>query len=305
MGLACLFGHKWDGCTCARCGDKRDSDHCYIWKPETGKAESGCVQVCEKCHSVKEGSFSRHQFKANDRSDLVCERCGYLIRLSTDEELASFILTHQEDEVLILSLLPQINYTGQLKRILRHPKSEFKTLFTIFRQLGYTEREQFLESLRGGFKDCLSPGEEKTAIQALTLEDFADIPLTLTLFDRVMERAKDEDFIAELVKAYGNTELIDNLIALLCKKTPSQKLYRYRSVKDGAYWAARCLRLLYAHNLYRDRIAALEGTVIEEPETPPDFDMHDPDAREWSIGYSPKYGKAFDPNEIIGYRFLR
>ena len=177
---------------------KRDSDHRFIWKPKAEDVKSGCVQICEKCQSIKEKSFSEHKFIVKDKSVLECKQCGYQIMLNTDEEQESFILTHQKD-----------------------------------------------------------------------------------------------------------TELIDDMIALLRKQTPKQKLYRYRSSEDGALWAADCLQLLYKHDLYRDRIAALEGTVLEKPEKPPVFDMNDPNEREWARGYSPKRGTVFDPNEIDGYRFLQ
>ncbi len=94
------------------------------------------------------------------------------------------------------------------------------------------------------------------------------------------------------------------MIALLRKQSPSQSLYRYHSANDGAYLAADWLRLLYAHDLYRDRITALEGTVLKGSGKSPKFDMHDPDAREWARGYSPELGVVFDPKECDGYRFV-
>ena len=29
MKLSCIFGHKWNGCTCERCGEVRDEGHEY------------------------------------------------------------------------------------------------------------------------------------------------------------------------------------------------------------------------------------------------------------------------------------
>ena len=29
MGLSCLFGHKWNGCTCDKCGKARDRHHYF------------------------------------------------------------------------------------------------------------------------------------------------------------------------------------------------------------------------------------------------------------------------------------
>ena len=29
MKLSCIFGHKWNGCTCERCGEVRNEGHEY------------------------------------------------------------------------------------------------------------------------------------------------------------------------------------------------------------------------------------------------------------------------------------
>ncbi len=67
--MACLFGHKWNGCKCTRCGKIRDEGHAWngctcticgksrdeghVWKP----TKNACVQVCSRCGRQK----SNHQ----------------------------------------------------------------------------------------------------------------------------------------------------------------------------------------------------------------------------------------------------
>ena len=67
--MACLFGHKWNGCKCTRCGKIRDEGHAWngctcticgkvrdeghVWKP----TKDACIQVCSLCGRQK----SNHQ----------------------------------------------------------------------------------------------------------------------------------------------------------------------------------------------------------------------------------------------------
>ena len=57
MGLTCkLFGHKWTGCKCERCGATRDAGH--FW--------NGCT--CARCGKVRDELHDWHAGK--------CRRCG-------------------------------------------------------------------------------------------------------------------------------------------------------------------------------------------------------------------------------------
>jgi len=52
--MACLFGHKWNGCKCARCGKSRDENHDW----------DGCkCEICEKSfcgrHNEENGLLSQ------------------------------------------------------------------------------------------------------------------------------------------------------------------------------------------------------------------------------------------------------
>ena len=58
MGLACLFGHKWNGCKCERCGEIRDEGH--DWDLCKGKC-----RICGKECPVE-----------HDWDGCKCKRCG-------------------------------------------------------------------------------------------------------------------------------------------------------------------------------------------------------------------------------------
>lgn len=62
--MACLLGHKWNGCKCEKCGKTRDINH--SWK-EAGN----CYKICTIC---KESQKS-HKWAQKGRS-LKCEKCG-------------------------------------------------------------------------------------------------------------------------------------------------------------------------------------------------------------------------------------
>lgn len=63
MGMMCkLFGHKWNACTCSRCGEKRDAEHAYV-------IQSGrCAEACSVCGATRQVS---HDWDAS-----VCRHCG-------------------------------------------------------------------------------------------------------------------------------------------------------------------------------------------------------------------------------------
>lgn len=70
MKLSCLFGHKWDGCTCARCGETRNEGHEFTTYTPNGKE---CVGHC-KCgwRKVFKHDYQTVPGKCYD----VCTRCG-------------------------------------------------------------------------------------------------------------------------------------------------------------------------------------------------------------------------------------
>ncbi len=56
MGFACIFGHKWNGCKCERCGVTRDEQHDW----------DGCK--CRRCGKVRD--------EQHDWNGCICLRCG-------------------------------------------------------------------------------------------------------------------------------------------------------------------------------------------------------------------------------------
>ena len=70
MGLACkITGHKWNGCVCARCGERRDTgvakDHNYVVVPGTT-----CEYECTKCGKRTMGHNWYYHWSC------TCETCG-------------------------------------------------------------------------------------------------------------------------------------------------------------------------------------------------------------------------------------
>lgn len=68
--MACLFGHKWNGCKCEKCGKTRDQDHRF----QAG--DHPCVQVCAVCGAEK----TEHGAYVNG----FCEECGSASRFPID-----------------------------------------------------------------------------------------------------------------------------------------------------------------------------------------------------------------------------
>ena len=70
MKLACLFGHKWNGCTCENCGKVRNEEHLYAnFKAKDGK----CVGRC-KCGNTQ---TMEHDWQPiPGKCYKACSRCG-------------------------------------------------------------------------------------------------------------------------------------------------------------------------------------------------------------------------------------
>ncbi|HNX13836.1 MAG TPA: hypothetical protein PK854_11275 [Oscillospiraceae bacterium] len=60
-----IFGHKWKGCHCVRCGDWRDEEHQYQ------AMENPCEQRCSRCAYVK----SEHIWEGTGCVK-TCKTCG-------------------------------------------------------------------------------------------------------------------------------------------------------------------------------------------------------------------------------------
>ena len=101
--MFCLFGHKWNGCKCERCGKIRDEGHDFQeqsepdlsqYKLEPGWSAHVHLRTCSRCHSI-EVSYSKtiretcqscngagkHWYDPNWNSpsspvETPCEECG-------------------------------------------------------------------------------------------------------------------------------------------------------------------------------------------------------------------------------------
>ncbi len=80
MNFKCLFGHKWDGCKCSKCGKTRNEAHdwssnCEVCA-ECGKTRDGAhdwssnCEVCAECGKTRDGA---HDWSTNCK---VCAECG-------------------------------------------------------------------------------------------------------------------------------------------------------------------------------------------------------------------------------------
>ena len=59
--MACLFGHKWNGCKCEKCGKLRDSDHMFV------SVEGTCEEKCRICGKT----IQQHNYENG-----ICTKCG-------------------------------------------------------------------------------------------------------------------------------------------------------------------------------------------------------------------------------------
>ena len=82
MGLNCLFGHKWNGCKCSKCGKLRDEQH--DWDLCKGQCKR-CIKTQAAQHDWNGCNCSgcgvqRHEWVDGKCSrcgkSLVCEKCG-------------------------------------------------------------------------------------------------------------------------------------------------------------------------------------------------------------------------------------
>ena len=115
-GICKLFGHRWDGCRCSRCGLTRNEGHAWVESAEQCEhtcavcgvtetvpctwfhcrcnrcgalrdehhlwlAKTPCEQVCRVCGKERE----THDWRHVDRGVDKCAVCGTLHRLTAEE----------------------------------------------------------------------------------------------------------------------------------------------------------------------------------------------------------------------------
>ena len=76
--MACLFGHKWDGCKCTRCGKLRNEQHnwktckCYRCGKEITKTDiNDLTDQNTLLNIVKTTSMLNTRFKKNGRAEAI------------------------------------------------------------------------------------------------------------------------------------------------------------------------------------------------------------------------------------------
>ena len=102
MKLSCsIFGHKWNGCTCERCGEVRNEGHEYtaftlsygecvghckcgrsfVFQHDYQTVPGKCYDVCSRCGSVRE---LEHQWQSAEGTDKEkCAVCGMVRPVQT------------------------------------------------------------------------------------------------------------------------------------------------------------------------------------------------------------------------------
>ena len=82
--MACIFGHKWNGCKCEKCGKVRNEGHVFI------PVEGACEEKCKQCGLTREKHFYAGGF---------CKICGQraerpvIVESLTDDENSEMIYT--------------------------------------------------------------------------------------------------------------------------------------------------------------------------------------------------------------------
>ena len=87
--MACIFGHKWDGCKCTKCGETRNEEHNW----EGAKCKRCGDMRCEKCGTTKkqlekESTAQKKQMKKMGIGMMIfnssigftrCVKCGKIV----------------------------------------------------------------------------------------------------------------------------------------------------------------------------------------------------------------------------------
>ena len=139
--MACFFGHKWEGCTCKKCGKTRNVEHDFV--RVDGKCQEKCARCgktrpmdhvfkpvpdkcfdrCERCGELRE----KHSYK-----DGFCERCGQ----QSPTPFALYDLTQQEMDAVrkAMEIAKNANKDASLNAVYDSANQQVET-----RELGLTE----------------------------------------------------------------------------------------------------------------------------------------------------------------------
>lgn len=103
--MACLFGHKWDGCKCERCGTVRDKEHDWDL----------CQGVCKRCGATQQAQHDwegctckrcgQVRNSGHDYVDGICKRCG----MDQEAETLKFVLDNTYTEQQTIRALERLS----------------------------------------------------------------------------------------------------------------------------------------------------------------------------------------------------
>jgi len=99
--MACLFGHKWNGCKCEKCGKTRDDGHSFL------QAEEKCVEICSICGAEREGTHKYALVQGKDEE--CCSVCGITHMLPHRISGGACELCGKGDDELSECLIGEIN----------------------------------------------------------------------------------------------------------------------------------------------------------------------------------------------------
>lgn len=74
MKKKCII-HKWNGCTCSRCGKKRDEGHSFSWVPDWEGDNRCCYEKCSICGKIKTEKMEHDYSNSAGQCFPVCSRC--------------------------------------------------------------------------------------------------------------------------------------------------------------------------------------------------------------------------------------
>ena len=197
MGFICnTFGHKWNGCKCARCGEVRNEQH--SWRGCTctlcGKVRDEqhnwnlCLGRCLQCGKMRP---PQHLWKG-----AACIRCGIKRDLKeiTDPSVLADIAKNDESEWIRKDAVSRVKDQSILADIAKHDRSERVRKAAVV----CVEDQRVLTDIANNKRE--SAGIRNSAVSKLTDQTML---FTLAKQDRIVSRAAalaitDPDLIREL-----------------------------------------------------------------------------------------------------------
>ena len=170
MGLVCkMVGHKWEGCACARCGERNPDWRAeHDWGPATPLDRKSHRITCARCGHYR---IQPHRFEMAEGCAVRCAECGYLlawhdfadgscVRCGIDESgfyrelvLSGEVRLSESEkapckEALLSDNFQYMRYVGHLRRA-----SDLATVVALYRPWGSTAGDELLDE--NAVRDCV------------------------------------------------------------------------------------------------------------------------------------------------------